>query len=166
MHLFDLGISVQLWAIIPVFVLIPLLLRKFYCNELCMDFQWLLVISFYASFILQIITTNKTQFMRRETHNQDWCMNKVQYHVHVYDTSRNYWVFFGSFSALLNLHYNHSFREGNYCRKTKSQYICFLLMLKTESFLSSQAIKRPLVNKYDTKKKLFCCFGESKLASQ
>lgn len=39
-------------------------------------------------------------------------------------------------------------------------------MLKTESFLSSQAIKRPLVNKYDTKKKLFCCFGESKLASQ
>lgn len=152
MHLFDLGISVQLWAIIPVFVLIPLLLRKFYCNELCMDFA--------------IITTNKTQFMRRETHNQDWCMSKVQYHVHVYDRSRNYWVFLGSFSALLNLHYNHSFREGNYCRKTKSQYICFLLMLKTESFLSSQAIKRPLVNKYDTKKKLFCCFGESKLASQ
>lgn len=127
---------------------------------------WLLVIGFYASFILQIITTNKTQFMRRETHNQDWCMSKVQYHVHVYDRSRNYWVFLGSFSALLNLHYNHSFREGNYCRKTKSQYICFLLMLKTESFLSSQAIKRPLVNKYDTKKKFFCCFGESKLAFQ
>lgn len=79
-------------------------------------------------------------------------MSKVQYDVHVYDRSRNYWVFLGSFSALLNLHYNHSFREGNYCRKTKSQYICFLLMLKTESFLSSQAIKRPLVNKYDTKK--------------
>lgn len=59
--LFDLGISVQLWAIIPVLVLIPLLLKK-------MLLQWIMhglsmITGFYASFILQIVTTNRTQFM-------------------------------------------------------------------------------------------------------